>query len=69
MPMMSKTIPIKIIVSRIKKAVKIPLLLITSSEMNEIVPDMTMVTKKMVTTHRIVLLRAFFKAAGSAFDT
>ena len=69
MPMMSKIIPIRIIASRIKKAVTIPLLLITSSDTNEIVPDMTMVTKKMVITHRIVLFLAFLRAAGSAFDT
>ena len=57
------------IVKRIKKAEIIPLLLITSSEMSEIVPEMTTVTKKMVTTQRIVLFRIFFKAAGSVFDT
>ena len=69
MPMMSKMIPMKIIANRIKKAETIPLLLMTSSEINEIVPEMTMVTKKMVTTQRIVLFRAFFKVAGSVFDT
>ena len=69
MPMMSKIIPTRMIASRIKKAVNIPLFCITSSETNEMMPEMTMVTKKMVTTQRIVLLRIFFMAAGSALDT
>ena len=69
MPMMSKIIPIKIIVSRIKKAERIPLVLIISSETKEMVPEMTMVTKKIVTTQRIVLFRSFFIAAGSDLDT
>ena len=33
------------------------------------VPEMTMVTKKMVTTQRTVLFRSFFEAAGSDLDT
>ena len=69
MPMMSKMIPIRMMTIRIRKAAKILLLCITSSEMKEMVPDTTMVTKKMVTTQRIALYLFFFKAAESVFDT
>ena len=69
MPIMSKMIPIKMMVSKIKKAARVPLAAITSSERKEMVPEMTMVTKKMVTTQRTVLFRSFFKVAASDFDT
>ena len=68
-PMTSKIIPIKMIPRRIKKAVTMPLRSMTSSEISEISPETTMVTKKMVITQRICLLRSFFAAAGSVLDT
>ena len=68
-PMISKIMPIRMIANRIKKAVMMLLWLITSSETNEMAPEMTIVTKKMVTTQRTALFRAFLDDAGSAFDT
>ena len=38
------------------------------SETSEMVPDMKIVTKKMVTTQRIVLFRSFLDADGSDLD-
>ena len=55
--------------SRIRNAEKMPLLLISASETSEITPEMTMVTKKIVTTQRTVLFRSFLAEAGSDFDT
>ena len=69
MPITSKTIPIIMIASKIRNALTMPLRLITSSEIKVKAPEMTMVTKKIVTTQRIVLFRSFFAAAGSVFDT
>ena len=40
-----------------------------SGEIMEIIPETKIVTKKIVITQRIVLLRSFFCALGSAFDT
>ena len=40
-----------------------------SSEIIEIIPETNIVTKKIVTTQRIVLLRSFFCVLGSDFDT
>ena len=40
-----------------------------SPETYEIVPEITMVTRKIVTTQQIILLRSFFAAAGSDLDT
>lgn len=39
------------------------------SETNEMVPDIMIVTRKIVTTQRIVLFRSFFDADGSDLDT
>ena len=39
------------------------------SETKEIVPEIIIVTIKIVTTQRIVLFRSFFSADGSDFDT
>ena len=40
-----------------------------SSESREMVPEIKIVVKKIVTTQRIVLLRSFFTADGSGLDT
>ena len=42
---------------------------IIRSDTNEIVPDTRIVTKKIVMTQRIVLLRSFFDELGSDLDT
>ena len=42
---------------------------ITASEAKEIMPETRIVTKKIVTTQRIVLLRSLFAALGSDLDT
>ena len=47
----------------------IELLAINSSEIKVIVPEINIVTKKIVTTQRMVLLRSRFDAAGSDLDT
>ena len=60
---------ILLVSNRIKKATPMELTAIISSEISEIRPEITMVTKKMVITHRTVLLRTFFDAAGSDLDT
>ena len=39
------------------------------SDKKEIKPDTRIVTRKMVTTHRIVFLLSFFAIAGSDLDT
>ena len=39
------------------------------SETNVMIPDIKMVTIKMVTTQRIVLFRSLLEADGSDFDT
>ena len=40
-----------------------------SSETKEITPEIKIVTKKMMTTQRIVLLRCFLDVLGSDLDT
>ena len=55
--------------NKIRKATDIALRDIISSDSREIVPEMRMVKKKIVTTQRIVLLRSFFAADGSGLDT
>ena len=64
-----KIIPIKIMANRIIKATSIELLAIRTSDVKEIVPDTRIVTKKMVTTHRIVLFRSFLAEFASDLDT
>ena len=55
--------------SRIRNATPILLFSITSSDTKEMRPDTRMVTKKMVTTHWIVLFRSRLEASGSVFAT
>ncbi len=69
MPMMSKRMPITTMASRMTKATATPLLSMTSSDTREMMPEMTMVIKKTVTTHLIVLLRSRLEASGSALPT
>ena len=51
--------------NKIRNATNIVLIFITKSDANWIVPEMIIVTIKIVTTQRIVLLRSFFDADGS----
>ena len=69
MPMISNRIPTIMMVNKIRKHATRPLPLINSSETSEMMLETTMVTKKIVTTQRIVLFRSLFAAAGSCFDT
>ena len=64
-PIMSKIMPTKIITSRIKKATSRLLFAITSSDTREMVPEIKIVTKNMVTTHLVVLFRSRLEASGS----
>ena len=67
--MISKMIPTRMMANRIKKATAIVELAITISESSEMVPEMAMVTRKIVTTQRTVFCRSRFAAAGSVLDT
>ena len=55
--------------NRIRKATNIELPAINASETSVIVPETNIVTKKMVTTQRMVLFLSRFDAAGSDLDT
>ena len=55
--------------SKIRNATIIVLLTMIRSDTRDIEPDTKIVTKKIVTTQRIVLLRSFFEAPGSDLDT
>jgi len=55
--------------SRIKNATNIELFAMISSDINEIDPEIMIVTRNIVTTHRIDLFRSFFDDAGSDLDT
>ena len=68
-PMISKTIPTRMITSKIRNATAMVLFSMSTSDSNEMEPEMKMVTKKMVITHFAALMRSFFKDAGSDFAT
>ena len=69
MPMISKIIPTITMASRMRKATGRLLLSITSSETREMMPEITTVIRKTVTTQRIVLCRCRLAASGSVFAT
>ena len=56
-------------INNITKATATELAAIISSEIREIAPVITIVTKKMVITQRIVLLRSRLELAGSDLGT
>ena len=66
-PTISKTIPIRMITSRIAKASRVPLTSMMASEIRLMVPEIKIVTKKIVTTHLTFLFRSRLDASGSAF--
>ena len=69
MPIISNRIPRKIMASKMQKATTILLPAITWSETREMVPEIRIVMKKIVTTHRIFFLFSRFMASGSFFAT
>ena len=69
MPIISNTMPSRIMIKRITKATAMELFSIIRSEIKDMNPETKMVTIKIVTTQRIVRLRARLSADESAFDT
>ena len=61
--------PTSMIISKITNETTMPLMLMISSEIRDINAETKMVTRKMVTTQRMVLLRSFLIWSGSTLDT
>ena len=55
--------------SKIKNATNMVLADMITSDTKEMIPDIKIVTIKIVTTQRIVLFRSLFAADGSDLDT